>query len=166
MLKLSTIQVSVQFSSVQFTSVAQSCPTICNPINCTTPGFPIHQQLLDFTQTHVHQVSDAIQPSHLLSSPFSSHLQSFPKLGSFPMNQFFTSGSQSVGVSASASVLPMNIHDWFPLGWTSLISLAVQRTVKGLLQHHSSKASILWCSAFFMVQLSSLYDYWKNHSFE
>ena len=99
------------FSSIQFSSVAQSCPTICNPMDCSTPGFPIHHQLPEFTQTHVHQVSDAIQPSHPLLSPFSSSLQSFPALGSFPMNQFFTSGGQSIGVSASASVLPMNIQD-------------------------------------------------------
>ena len=69
------------------------------------------------------------------------------------MNQSFASGSQSTGVSASASVLPMNIQDWFPLGWTGLISLPVQWTLKSLLQQHSSNASILWCSAFFIVQL-------------
>ena len=71
------------------------------------------------------------------------------------MSQFFIPGGQSI--RASPSVLPMNIHDWFPLGWTSLISLAVQGTLKGLLQHHSSKASILWCSAFFIVQLAHPY---------
>src|SRR5574337_809297 len=79
------------------------------------------------------------------------------------MSQCFASGGQSIGVSASASVLPMNIHDRFPLGWTGWISLqskgllAVQGTLKNLLQHHSSKASILWCSALFMVQLSHPY---------
>ena len=80
---------------------------------------------------------------------FSSQLRYFQASGSFPMSQFFTSGGQSIGASASASVLPVNIQDWFPLGWT-----AVQGTLKSLLQHHSSKASILWCSAFFIVQLS------------
>ena len=83
--------------------------------------------------------------------PFSSHLQSFLASGSFPMSQFFASGGQSIGVSASVSVLPMNIQDWFPLGLTGLISLQS----KGLSQesqHHSSKASVLWRSAFFMVQ--------------
>ena len=98
---------------------------------------------------------------------FSSCLQSFPASGSFPMNQFFASGSQRIGVSASASVLPMNIQDWFPLGWTSLDLLAVQGTLKSLLQHHSSKASILHCSAFFIVQLSHLYmTTGKSHSFD
>ena len=85
--------------------------------------------------------------------PFSSHLQSFPASGSFQMNQFFTSGGQSIGVSASASVLPMNIQDWLPLGWTGWISLQSQ----DLLQHHSSKTSILWYSAFFIVPLSHPY---------
>ena len=79
--------------------------------------------LLLFAQTHVHWVSDAIQPSHLLAVPFSSHLQSFPASGSFQMNQFFASDGQSIGALASASVLPMNIQDWLPLGLTGWISL-------------------------------------------
>ena len=81
---------------------------------------------------------------------FSSHLQSFPTSGSFLMSQFFESGGQRIGVSTSASVLPINIQEWFPLGWIGWISLQS----KGLLQHHSSKALILQCSAFFIVQLS------------
>ena len=92
--------------------------------------------------------------------PFSSCLQSFPASGSFPMSQFFTSGGQCIGVSASTSVLPMNIQDWFPLGWIGWISLqskGLKRLLKSLLQHHSSKASILWSSAFFIVQLSHSY---------
>ena len=86
-------------------------------------GFPVHHQLLELTQTHVLHVGEAIQPSHPLSFPFSSHLHSFPASGSFPMNWFFPSGGQRIGFSASASVLPMNIRDLFPLGWTGLISL-------------------------------------------
>ena len=88
-------------------------------------------------------------------APFSSCLQSLPASGSFPMSQFFSSGGQSIGVSASASVLPMNIQDWFP--WGLLDILAVQGTLKSLLQHHSLKASILRRSAFFIVQLSHPY---------
>ena len=87
--------------------------------------------------------------NHLI--PFSSHLQSFPASGSFPMCKFFTSGGQHIG--ALASVLPMNIQDWFPLGWTGWISLQS----KSLLQHHSTKASTLQRSAFFIAQLSHLY---------
>ena len=97
---------------VQFRSVAQSCPTLCNPMNRSTPGLPVHYQLPEFTQAHVHRVGDAIQPSH----PLSSSLR----------------------------------MDWLDL-------LAVQGTLKSLLQHHSSKASILLHSAFFTVQLSHPY---------
>ena len=79
---------------------------------------PVQHQLPEFTQTQVHWVGDAIQPSHSLG-PFSSRLQSFPASGCFPMSQFFASGGQRIGVSASASVLPKNIQDWFPLGWIS-----------------------------------------------
>ena len=94
----------------QISSVAQSCPTLCDPMDCSTPGFPVHHQLLELTQTHVHPLGDAIQPSHSLSPP-PPHLQSFPASGSFTMCHFFTSGGQSIGASASASVLPMNIQD-------------------------------------------------------
>ena len=101
-------------------SVAQSCPTLSN-LDCSMPGLPVYHQLPEPTQTHIHHLSDAIQPSHVI--PFSSHLQSFPASGSFHMSQLFTSGGQSIGVSASTSVLPMNTQDWFPLGFTGLISL-------------------------------------------
>ena len=77
--------VAISFSNVQFSSVAQSCPTLCNPMNCSTPGLPVHHQLPEFTQTHVHRISDAIQPSH----PFSSCPQSLPASESFPMSQLF-----------------------------------------------------------------------------
>ena len=94
-------------------------------MDCSTPGFPVHHQLPELAQTHVHRVGDAIQPSYPLSCPsppaFSSRLQSFPASGSFPTSQFFASGGQSIG--ASASVLPMYVQDWFPLGWTGWISL-------------------------------------------
>ena len=105
----------------QFSSV-QSCPTLCDPMNCSTPGLPVHHQLPESTQTHVHWVGDAIQPS-LPFIPFSSCPQSFPASGSFPMSQLFASGGQSIRVSASTLVLPMNTQDWSPLGWTSWISL-------------------------------------------
>ena len=109
--------------SIQFSSVAQSCLTLCKLMNCSTPGLLVHHQLPEFTQTHVHQVSDAIQPSHPLSSPSSPCPQSLPASGSFPMTQLFAWGGQSIGVSASASVLPKNTQDWSPLGWTGWISL-------------------------------------------
>ena len=89
--------------------------------------------------------------------PFSSWPQSFPAPASFERSQLFTSGSQRIGISASTLVLPMNTQDWSPLGRTDWISFAVQGTLKSLLQHHSPKASILQCLAFFIVQLSHPY---------
>ena len=129
-------------------------------MNCSMPGLPIHHQLLEFTQTHVHRVSDAIQPSHPIvpfSSSFLSHPQSFPASGSFQMSQLFASGGQSTGLSALTSFLPMNTQDWSPLEWTGWISLQSKGLSKSLLQHHSSKTSILRCSAFFTVQPSHPY---------
>ena len=103
--------------------------------------------------------TESMMPSNhlILCHPLLLPPSIFPASGSFPTSQFFTSGSQSIGVSASASVLPINIQDWFPIGLTGRISLQSRGTLKSHLQHHSSKASILWCSAFFMVQLSHLY---------
>ena len=123
-------------------------------MDCSTAGLLVHHQLLEFTQTHVHWVGDAIQPPHLCCPIH--HLQSVPASGSFQMNQYFTSGGQNIGVSASTSVLPMNIRtDFFRMDWSDL--LAVQGTLKSLIQHHGSKASILQCPAFFIVQLPHPY---------
>ena len=109
-------------SSVQFSSVTQLCPTLCDPMNCSTPGLPVHDQLPEFIQIHVHWVGDAIQPSHLLLSP-SPPAPNPSQHQSFPMSQLFAWGGQSTGVSALASFLPMNTQDWFPLEWTGWISL-------------------------------------------
>ena len=100
------------FNSIQWLS----CLTLCDPMDSSTPRLPVHHQLPEFTQTHVHWVGDAIQPSHSLSMPFSFCLQSYPASGSFLRSQFFASGGQSIGVSASASVFPMNIQGWFKIG--------------------------------------------------
>ena len=135
----------------QFSSV-QSCLTLCNPMNHSMPCLPVHHQLPESTQTHVHWVSDAIPPSHPLSSPSPPALNISQHQGLFK-RVLYTSAGQNIGVSASTSVLPMNTQDWSPLIWTSCISLQS----KGLLQHHSSKASILWHSAFFIVQFSHPY---------
>ena len=104
-------------------SVAQLCLTLCDAMDCSRPGFPVHHQLLELSQTHVHWFGDAIQPISSPVVPFSSHLQSFPESGAFPMSQLFTLGYQSLGASASASALPVNLQGWFPLGLTGLISL-------------------------------------------
>ena len=102
----------IRHSNYQFSSDTQSCPTLCDPMNCSTPGLPVHHQLQESTQTHVHWVGDAIQPSHPLSSPSPALNLSQLKSGSFQMSKLFTSGGQSIGASASTSVLPMNTQDW------------------------------------------------------
>ena len=121
-------------------------------MDCCTLGLPVHHQLLEFTQTPSSQWCHPTISSSFI--PFYSCPQSFSASGSFLMSWLFASGGQSIGASASASVLPMNLQDRFPLWLTGLISL--KSLLKSLL-HHSSKASLLWYSAFFMVQLSHPY---------
>ena len=140
------------FFSVQFSSVAQSCPTLCKPMDCGMPGFPVYHQLPELTQTPFHWVGDAIQPSHLLSSPsppafdLSQHQGLFKWVSSSHQVAKVLAFSISIGLSNEYSgLIPFRL-DWLDL-------LAVQVTLKSLLQHHSSKASILWYSAFFIVQL-------------
>ena len=108
--------------TLQFSLVTQLCPTLCDPMNCSTPGLPVHHQLLVFTQIYVHRVSDASQPSHPLLSPSPPAPNPSQHQGLF---QWVNSawGGQSIGVSASASVLPMNTQDWSLLEWTGWISL-------------------------------------------
>ena len=113
----------VRPSSVQFSLVAQSCQTLCNPMNRSTPGLPVHHQIPEFTQTHVHPVCDAIQPSHPLSSPSPPAPNPSQHQSLFQWVNFSAWGGQSTGVSALASFLPKNTQDWFPLGWTGWISL-------------------------------------------
>ena len=142
---------------ITFSSVAQSCPTLCDPMDCSTPGLPVHHQLLEFTQTHVHWVGDAIQPSHPLS---------FPSPPAFTLSQGIRVFSNESALrirwpeywSVSFSISPSSEYlglICFRMDWLDL--LAVQGTLKSLLQHHSSKALIHWCSAFFIVQLSHPY---------
>ena len=135
------------FAKVQFSSVAQSCPTLCDPMDCSTQGFPVHHQLPELTQTHVHCVGDAIQPSHPLSSP--SPLPSvFPRIRLFS-NESVLRIRWPKYWSFSFSISPSNEYSGFisfRLNWFDL--LVVQGTLKRLLQHHSLKPSILRCSAF------------------
>ena len=139
-----------QFSSVQFSSVAQSCPTLCDPMNCSTPGLPVYPQLPEFTQTQVHRVGDACHPAISSSVvPFSSWPQSLPASGSFPVSQLFAWGGQSTGVSVLASVLPKKSQGWSPLEWTNWISLQS----KGLSRVFSN--TTVQKHQFFSAQLSS-----------
>ena len=129
-----------QVPSVQFSSIIQSCPTLCDSINCSTPGFLVHHQLPELTQTHVHWVSDSIQPSHPLSSP-SCAFNLSQRQGLCPMSQLFASGGLSIG--ALASVLPMNIQGRFPLGFFQ--SKRLSRVVS---------STTVWKHQFFSAQLS------------
>ena len=139
---------------LQFCSVPQACPTLCDPMDCSTPGFP--SQPISNSQSLLKLMSIAsVMPSNhrILCCSLLFLPSIFLSIRVFSNESVLASGGQSTGVSASASVLPMNIQEWFPLGWTGWISLQS----KGLLQHHCSKASILQCSAFFIVQLSHPY---------
>ena len=142
-------------------SVAQSCPTFCDPMDCLTPGLPVLHYLPEFAQTHIHWIGDAIQPSHPLlpTSPpafsirvFSNHLALWIRWSKY--------------WSFSFSISPSNEYSGltsFRINWSAL--LAIQGTLKSLPQYHRSKTSILRSLAFFMIQLS-YQDYWKNHSFD
>ena len=138
-----------------FSSVTKSCPTLCNPMHHSTPGLPVHHQLPEFAQTHVHRVSDVIQPSHLSSpsppAPIPPSMRVFSNKSTLRMRwpKYW---------SFSLSISPSNEHPGlisFRMDWLDL--LAGQGTLKSLFQHHSSKASILWRSAFFTVQNSHPY---------
>ena len=142
-------------ASVQFSSVAQLCPTLCSPMNRSTPGFSVHHQLLELIQTQVHWVGDAIQPSHPLSSPSpalnpSQHQSLFQWVNS---SHEVAKGLEFQPQHHSLQEIPGLIS--FRMDWLDL--LAVQGTLKSLLQHHSSKTWILQRSAFFNVQLSHPY---------
>ena len=147
-------------TTFQFSSVTQLYPTLCDPMDCSTPGFPVHHRLLELTQSHVHRVGDAIQPSHPPTFNLSQHQNLF---------QWVVSSLHQV-----AKVLEFQLQHQSWSEYLGLISFridkldlfAVQGTLKSFLQYHSSKASILRCSAFFIVQLTSICDYWKNHSFD
>ena len=116
------IRTKVLVEGQSVSSVAQWCPTLCNPIDCSTPGFPVHHQLPELAQTHVHGVGDAIQPSHPLLSP-SPPAFIFPSIRIFSNESVLWSGGPSIGASASVSFLPRTIQDWFPLALIGFISL-------------------------------------------
>ena len=150
-----------------FCSVSQSCVTLCNPMYVSTPDFPVLYHLPEFAQTHVLWVSDAIQPSHPLSIPSHSAFNFSQQSWSFPMSWFFISGGQSIGASASASVLPMNIHGWFPLGLTCLISWLSKGLSRVFSNTTVPRHQFLCAQPFFYCPaLTFVHDHWKNHSFD
>ena len=154
--------------------VAKLCLTLCDPINWSTPGFPVLHHLPEFAQTHVHWVGDAIQSSHPSVTPshpsvarFFSCPPPFPASEYFPMSRLFVSGGQSIGASALASVFLMNIQGWFPVGLTGSISL----WFKGLSRIFSSttvqKHQFLGTQpSLYGPTHTSAHDYWKNHTFD
>ena len=150
------IKLVLVFVEVQFSSVTQSCPTLCDPMDCSTPGLPVHHQLPEPTQTHVHRVSDAIQPSHPL---FLLPPSIFPSIRVFSSESVLCIRWPKYW-SFSFSICPSNEYSGmisFRIDRFDL--LAVQGTLKSLLQHHSLKAAILQCSAFFLSTLTSIHDY-------
>ena len=151
--------------SLQFSSVTQSCPTLCNPMNCSTPGFPVHHQLPESTQTHVHWVSDAIQPSHPLPSPSPAALNLSQQQGLFKWVRSLHQVAKVLEFQLNIS--PSNEHPGliFRMDWLDL--LAVQETLKSLLQHHSSQSiNSLVLSFLYNPTLTSIHDHWKNHSLD
>ena len=152
-------------SDFQFSSVAQSCPTLCNPMNCSMPGLPVHHQLPEFTQTHVHQVSDAIQPSHPLLSPFlpapnPSSIRVFSNESTLPMRW------PSTGVSALASFLQKNTQGWFPSEWTGWISCSPRDSQESSPTPQFKSINSLALSFLYSPTLTSIHDHWKNHSLD
>ena len=148
--------------SVQFSSVSQSCPTLCDPMNRSLPGLPVHHKLPEFTQTHVHRVGDAIQPSYplLLLPPIPPGIRVFSNESTLRMRwpKYW---------SFSFSVSPSNEHPGLiSFRMDRLDLLAVQGTLESLLQHHSSKASILRNCFLYSPTLTSIHDHWKNHSLD
>ena len=152
--------------ALQFSSVPQSCPTL-QPhesqharLPCPSPTPGVHSDSCPLSWWCYPAISSSVVP-------FSSCLQSFTASGSLPMNQFFTSGGQRIGVSASTSVLPMNTQDWFPLGWTgriSLLSKGLPRVFSNITvqKHQFFSAQLSLCESV----LTSIRDYWKNHSLD
>ena len=144
-----------------FSSVAQSWPTLCDPMNRSMPGLPVHHQLPEFTQTHVHWVSDGIQPSHPVSSP-SPPAPNPSQHQSFPMSQLFAWGGQSTGVSASASFPPKKSQGWSPSEWTGWISLQSRDSQESspTPQFKSINSSAL--SLLHSPTLTPIHDHWRG----
>ena len=143
--------------------VAQSCPTLCDPMDCSTPKFPVIHYLLEFAQTHVHWVGDAIQPSHPLLSLSPPAFNLSQNQGLF---QWVGSLHQVVGASASASVLPMNIQGCFPIGLTEWSPCCPKDSQESSLALQFESISSLVPSLLYGLTVTSVHDYWKNHNFD
>ena len=152
--------------SQSVSSVAQLCPILCDPMDCSVPGFPVHHKLPELDQTHVHRVGNAIQPSHPLSSPSPPAFNLAQHQGLFQ----WVSSSHQVAKILKFQLQPQLSNEYsglisFRIDWLDL--LAAKGTLKSLLQHHSLKSSVVQHSSFLCgPTLTSIHDYWKNHSFD
>ena len=147
--------------SSQLSSVAQSCPTLCDLVDCSTSGFLVHNQLPELTQTHVHRVGDAIQ--HLiLCHPLLLPPSTFPRIRVFSKESVLHIRRPK----ASASDLPMNVQDWFPLGWTGLISFSPRDSQEFSPASQFKSINSLALSSLYGPTLTSIHDYWKNYSLD
>ena len=152
-----------EFMMIQFSLIAQSCPTLCNPTDharlpCPSPTPGVYPNSCPSSQWCHPAISSSV-------ICFSSCLQSFPASGSSQMSQLFASGGQSIGVSASTSVLPLNIHDWFPLGWTGWISLQ-SKGLSSVFSNTTVQKHQFFGAQLYSQTLTSIHDYWKNHSLD
>ena len=150
-----------------FSSVAQSCLTLCDTMNCSTPGLPVHHHSRSLLKL---MSIEWVMPSNqlILCHPLVLLPSVLPSIRVFSVSQFFPSGGQSIGVSASASVLPMNIQGWFPLGWTGSISIQSKGPSRVLSnttvqKHLSSVLNILYGPNLASIHI---HNYWKNHRFD
>ena len=164
--KMHKIYFNIHLESIQFSSITQSCPTLCDPIDCSTPVFHVHHQLPELTQTHVHWVSDSIQPSHPLSSPSPPTFNLSQHQGLFKWVSSSHQVAKSTEVSASASVLLMNIQDWFPLGWIGCISLQSKGFSKVFSNSTVQKHQFSGAQLSLWSNLASIHDHWENHGFD
>ena len=151
---------------IQFRSVTQSCLTLCDPVDCSTPGSPVHHQLPELVQTHVCRVSEAILTTSSSIIPFSSCVQSFPASESFFNELALRMKWPEYWNVSSASSLPMNIPGWFPLGWTGWISLQSKRLSRVFSNTTVQSINSLVLSFLYGPTRTSIYDHWKNRSFD
>ena len=147
-------------------SGTQLCLTLCDPMNRSTPGRPVHHQLPEFTETHIHRISDAIQPSHPLSSPSPLAPNPLPASESFPVSQLFTWGGQSTGVSALASFLPKKSQGWSPSEWTGWICLQSKRLLRVFSNTTVQKHQFFRARLLHSPTLTSIHDHSENHSLD
>ena len=151
---------------LQFSSVTQSCPTLCDPMNCSTPGLPVRHQLLEFTQIHVQWVGDAIQPSHPLLSPSPPAPNPLKHQCLFQWVNSLHEVAKVLEFQLQASVLPVNTQDWSPLGWIGWISLQYKGTLKSSPTPQFKSINSLALSFLHSLTLTSIHDHWGNQSLD